>query len=138
MASKDKAPFVARGAQRYRLEKTQVFNIDNGNGITIDDVLFANLATAIRIVSIRPVYTEATDTSGVASATYKVGTTAGGAEICAATALDVSKAVGGYGAAATLVAEVVPAGGSLFCRHTGIAATEGGQYYVQVEYMPMP
>lgn len=138
MASKDKAPYVARGAQRYRVAKTQTFNIDNGSGTTIDDVMLANLATAIRIITVRPVYTEATDTAGVASANYKLGTTAGGTEITAATALDVSKAVGGYGSAAALASDIVPVGGTLFCRHTGVAATEAGQYYVQVEYMPMP
>lgn len=132
-----KYPYVARGAQANRIYKTQIFNIDNGNGTTIDDVAFY-LDKDVEIISIRPVYTEATDTAGVASANYKVGTTAGGAEIVAATALDVSKAVGGAGAKATLVSSVVPANTAVFTRHTGIAATEGGQYYVQIEYRVKP
>lgn len=129
--------YVARGSQANRIYKTQVFNIDNGNGTTIDDVAF-NLDQMVEIISVRPVYTEATDTAGVASANYKVGTTAGGAEIVTATALDVSKAVGGYGAKATLVSSLVPANTTVFVRHTGIVATEGGQYYVQIEYRVKP
>lgn len=132
-----KYPYVARGAQANRIYKTQIFNIDNGNGTTIDDVAFY-LDRDVEIISVRPVYTEATDTAGVASANYKVGTTAGGAEIVAATALDVSKAVGAVGAKATLVSSVVPANTAVFVRHTGIASTEGGQYYVQIEYRVKP
>lgn len=132
-----KFPYVARGAQANRVYKTQIFNIDNGAGTTVDDVAF-NLDQMVEIVSVRPVYTEATDTAGVASANYKVGTTAGGVDIVAATALDVSKAVGGYGANATLVSTIVPANTSLFIRHTGVAATEAGQYYVQIEYRVAP
>lgn len=132
-----KFPYVGRGAQVNRVYKTQIFNIDNGNGTTIDDVAF-NLDQLVEIISVRPVYTEATDTAGVASANYKVGTTAGGAEIVAATALDVSKAVGGYGAKATLVSSLVPPNTTVFIRHTGVASTEGGQYYVQIEYRVKP
>lgn len=132
-----KYTYTARGAQANRIYKTQIFNIDNGSGTTIDDVAF-NLDQVVEIISVRPVYTEATDTAGVASANYKVGTTAGGAEIVAATALDVSKAVGGYGSKATLVSSLVPANTTVFVRHTGIAATEAGQYYVQIEYRVKP
>lgn len=132
-----KYPYVARGAQANRVYKSQIFNIDNGAGTTIDDVAFY-LDKDVEIISVRPVYTEATDTAGVASATYSVGTTAGGVDLVAATALDVSKAVGAVGAKAALVASVVPANTAVFIRHTGIAATEGGQYYVQIEYRVKP
>lgn len=133
----NKYPYVARGAQANRVYKSQIFNIDNGAGTTIDDVAFS-LDQQVEIIAVRPVYTEATDTAGVASANFKVGTTAGGAEIVAATALDVSKAVGGYGAKAALVAPMVSANTTVFIRHTGIAATEAGQYYVQIEYRVRP
>lgn len=131
-----KYPYVARGAQANQYYYSQEFNIDNGNGTTIDDVMYC--PHDIEVVAIRPLYTEATDTSGVASANYKVGTAAAGAEIVAATALEISKAVGAAGAKATLVASTVAAGSSLFIRHTGIAATEGGKYKVLVEYRVKP
>lgn len=133
----NKYPYVARGAQANRLYRTAVFNIDNGAGTTIDELAFVE-DKPVEIVSIRPVYTEATDTAGVASANYKVGTAAGGEQIVASTALDVSKAVAGYGAKATLVASALAANTAVFVRHTGIAATEAGQYFLQIEYRVRP
>jgi hypothetical protein len=132
-----KYPYVARGSQANRIYTTQIFNIDNGAATTIDDCAFS-LDQPVEIISIRAIYTEATDTAGVASANYKVGTTAGGAEIVAAFALEVSKAVGAAGTKATLVSDYVPANTTVFVRHTGIAATEAGQYKVQIEYRVRP
>ena len=128
---------MARGYQRCNVATSQTFNIDNGAGATIDEVLLSNLPADIEIISIKAVYQEATDTSGVASANFKFGTTVGGTEITAATALEVSKAVGAT-TPATLVVSRVAKGGFLSVRHTGIAATEGGQYKVQVVYMFKP
>lgn len=138
MANENVTPYVARGNQRFINFRSKTFNIDNGAGTTDDDYIFAGLPSDFYVVSIRPVYVEATDTAGAASANWKAGTTAGGAEIVAATALEVSKAVGSAGTAGTLVASVVPAGGSLFIRHTGVASTEAGQYYIQVLGMLKP
>lgn len=132
-----KYPYIARGNQRNVYFRSKTFNIDNGAGATDDDVIFSNLPYDMEIVSAKLVYVEATDTAGAASANIKVGTTAGGTEIVASTALEVSKAVGGT-TALTLVISRVAAGGTLFARHTGVATTEVGQYYVQVVAMAKP
>lgn len=113
------------------LLRTDTFNIDNGSGTTIDDILVVP-PVACRIKSIRAVYEEATDTAGAASANFTVGSAVGGAQYVAATALEVSKAIGSY-TDATIVAEEVAANGMIAVRHTGIAVTEAGQYFVQVE-----
>jgi hypothetical protein len=130
-------PYIARGNQRYLLLRSKTFNIDNGSGTTDDDVLFANLPTDAVIVSVQAVYVEATDTAGAASANFKLGTAAAGEQIVAATALAGSKAVGSATSSA-LVASKIAAGGSLFARHTGIAATEAGQYFLEVLIMLEP
>ena len=130
------SPYVARGAQARDVYETQVFNIDNGNGTTIDDVFYCVHDTFID--DIRAVYTEATDTAGVASANWKVGVAAAGATVVAATALQVSKAVGAAGTAGALLITFVAAGTTLFFRHTGIASTEAGQYKLRMEYHVKP
>lgn len=104
------------------------FNIDNGSGTTDDDLLLVP-ASQILIASAYVMYTEATDTAGAASATVQVGTTAGGVDIVAATALEVSKAIGAK-TALTIASGVVEAGEFVFVRHTGIATTEVGKYKV--------
>ena len=131
-----KFPYIERGAQRYRIARSKTFNIDNGSGTTDDDVILANLSTNIKLISIQAVYTQATDSSGAASANFCVGTTAGGTEIVDTTALAVSKAVGDV-TATVLAAYDVLAGASLFARHTGLLS-EGGEYWLQVIYLPNP
>jgi len=111
--------------------RSKTFNIDNGSGTTDDDVL-GYFDQPVRIVSARLVYVEATDTSGAASATLSLGTTAGGVDLVAATACEVLKAVGSV-TELTIAKDYVPANTAIFARHTGIAATEGGQYWVEVE-----
>ncbi len=138
MSNENKTTYVGRGAQRYMAFRSKTFNVDNGNGTTDDDVIFSGLPKRAYIVSIRPVYTEATDTTGAAAANWKVGTTAGGAEIVAATALVAAQAVGTAGTAGTLVATSVAAGGALFARHTGVATTEVGEYHLQVLVLLAP
>jgi len=135
--SKNNFPYVARGDQRFQWFRSKTFNIDNGSGTTDDDVIFADLDKDAYVVHVRAVYVEATDTTGAASANFKLGTAAGGAQVVAATALEVLKSVGDA-TEATLVAGRVAAGGSLFARHTGIAATEAGQYYLQVGVLLEP
>lgn len=132
-------PFIARGNQRFVVLRSKTFNIDNGSGTTDDDVLFSDFDVAAYVMHVRAVYLEATDTSGVASANFKLGTAAGGTQVVAATALEVSKAVGSA-TEASLVSggERIQAGGALFVRHTGVAATEAGQYYVQALVMLQP
>jgi hypothetical protein len=65
-----------------------------------------------------------------------LGLTAGGATLVGATALEISKAAGGT-TTATILINKVAAGAALFVRHTGIAATEAGSYYVEVIYRVM-
>jgi hypothetical protein len=125
--------YVLRGKQKYQFVKTANINIDNGSGTADNHVLFADLPFDVYIEDVRAVYVEATDTSGAASANFVLGTTAGGTDIVASTALEVSKAVGSS-TQATIVANKVAAGEMLYVRHTGIAATEAGQYFVQVAY----
>lgn len=133
-----KYPYIARGKQRYDVIRTKTFNVDNGAGTTDDDVLLYAVED-LQIMDACIVYSEATDTSGAGSANVKIGTTAGGAEIVAQTAIGTSKAIGSI-TALTIVAggDFVPAGTSVRVRHTGVAATEVGQYHVQVRYIRKP
>jgi hypothetical protein len=65
--------------------RSESFDIDNGAGTTVDRLLIRH-PRPIQIVACRIVYDDAT-TGTVAAGTAKVGTTVGGAEIVAATAL---------------------------------------------------
>lgn len=107
------------------------FNLDNGAGTTIDDVLMTP-SRAITITAARILYVDATSGT-VAAGNAKIGTTLGGAEIVAATAYENSKAVGTK-TEMTIVAGAVPAGTPVFVRHTGVAATAAGQAVVEIEY----
>lgn len=132
-----KYPYIARGNQRAMVIMTPAaFNIDNGSGTTADYQL-CNLPFDARIQSVRAIYSEATDTAGAASANFKLGVAAGGATIVAATALEISKAIGAT-TDAVIVSDLLPANTTLWVRHTGIASTEAGQYYVQVVIVPEP
>lgn len=135
--SKNLFPYIARGNQRLITFRSKTFNIDNGSGTADNDVIFAGLPSDAYVVDVKAVYVEATDTSGAASANFRLGTTSGGEQIVASTALAVSKAVGST-TSATIVAGRVAAGGACFARHVGIAATEAGQYYLQVSVLLKP
>jgi hypothetical protein len=111
--------------------RSMLFNLDNGAGTTIDDVVLVP-AVAITITAARIVYSDAT-TGTVAGANAKIGTTVGGAEVVAATAYENTKAVGTT-TAMVIVAGAVAAGTPVIVRHTGIAATAAGQAYVEIEY----
>ena len=128
-----KGTYVLRGKQGHQIVKSQTFDIDNGSGTTVDEVLLANLPYAIQLVRVQAVYTVATDTAGAASANFKLGVTAGGNTLVGATALEVSKAAGSA-TVATITLDTMAAAAALFVRHTGIAATEAGSYYVEVVY----
>ena len=131
-----KTPYISRGNQRVNTVKSVEFNIDNGAGTTVDDVLF-NFPYDVYLTDVRAVYTVATDTAGAASANFKLGVSAGGATLVAATALTAAKAIGGT-TVATIVLDYVPANTTCWVRHTGVAATEVGNYYVQVSFIPKP
>lgn len=132
----DKYSYIARGNQRKIVVTSKEFNIDNGAGTTDDDVL-CNFPFECRVVNVRAIYTVATDTAGAASANFIVGIAAAGATIVAATPLQVSKAIGAT-TTATVLADLLAADTTLWVRHTGIAATEVGNYRVQVVLLPKP
>lgn len=139
MVNEKKFPHIARGNERLILATTRTtFNIDNGSGTTADDASVGPFPFDCYIVSARAVYTEATDTAGVASANFKTGVAAGGATLVAATALQVSKAIGAYTEATPLDDVLVPANTTIWTRHTGVASTEAGQYFVEYLILPKP
>jgi hypothetical protein len=111
--------------------KSMRFDLDNGAGTTVDDVVLIP-GVAIVITAARAVYTDAT-TGTVAGANFKVGTTVGGGEIVAATAYENTKAVGTK-TDGVIVAGAVAAGTPVIVRHTGVAATQAGQAYIEIEY----
>ena len=116
---------------RKRFAFSQSFDIDNGAGVTIDVVVFLP-SVAITILVARIVYEDVTSGT-VAAANVKAGTTVGGAEIFAATALENTKAVG-TATTVTLASGAVAAATPIIVRHTGIAATAAGKYHVEFEY----
>lgn len=138
MKNQTKFPHIGRGNQRLiRVRSTTPYNIDNGAGTTIDEVISGGLPFETIIVEARAVYTEATDASGAAGANFKLGVAAAGATLVAATALEVSKAIGSY-TEGTPLAVPIPANTPIFVRHTGIAITDVGEYYVEVLLLPKP
>lgn len=131
-------PFRAAGNQRKFWATTRTtFNVDNGAGTTADDASVGPFTFDCYITAARAVYTEATDTAGAASANFKTGVSAGDATLVAATALEVSKAIGGY-TSGTPLGVLVPKNTTIFTRHTGVASTEAGQYFVAYEILPKP
>lgn len=126
--------YVAHGDMRRQVAVTQIFNIDNGAGTTIDDA-FLMVSQPIKIVSAKVLYTTAT-TGTVAGASIQLGTTATGTELVAATNLENTKAIG-VTTALTLTAAAarIAANTMITARHTGIAATAAGEYRVVVEYL---
>jgi hypothetical protein len=132
----EKYNYIGRGNQRKIVLFSKEMNIDNGSGTTEDDVL-ANLPFEADLVDVRAVYTVATDGAGAEAANFKLGVTAGGATLVGATALAISKAIGDTTAATILVSRL-PANTTLWVRHTGVAATEAGNYRVQVTLLPKP
>ena len=137
MPGRNKSPFIARGNQRYFSVITPAaYNVDNGAGTTLDYQI-GNFPFDCYLVDVRAIYSEATDTTGAASANFKLGVSAGDDTIVAATALEVAKAIGAY-TQATIASDLLPANTTLWVRHTGVATTEVGQYFVQVLLMPKP
>lgn len=119
----------------HKIARSVWFNLDNGAGTTIDDVLVKAVA-AIIIIAARIVYVDVTSGT-VAAGNARLGTTLGGSEIVASTAYENAKAVGTQTNMA-IVAGTVAAGGAVFCRHTGVAATQAGQACVEIEYIEQP
>lgn len=112
--------------------RTQAFNLDNGAGTTVDEVVIDNGGRSGRIVRAYALYNEATQT--VAGGNWKIGIVAGGATLVAATAYEDSKAVGDITEGAILLGGYVPAGEEIFVRHTGVGATQTGTANICIEY----
>ncbi len=117
-------------AGRHRMRSVD-FNIDNGAGTTIDDVLtLSEFPVTIRRAQI--VYTVET-TGTVSAGNARVGTAVAGVEVVASTAYGNTASVGTT-TAMVLVETRLPADTMLVVRHTGVAATAAGVAYVEVEY----
>jgi hypothetical protein len=119
------------GTPMKKTAKSVWFNLDNGSGTTIDDVIIRP-TTAITLTGARIVYVDATSGT-VAAGTIKVGTTVNGVELVAATNYENAKAVG-TSTALTLASAAVAANTPVIVRHTGVAATQAGQAYVEIDY----
>lgn len=126
--------YVSRGDGRRQIAKSVWFNLDNGSGTTIDDVILY-CSQPVLIKAARIVYVDAT-TGTVAGGNAKIGTTVGGAEIVAATAYGDTATVGSV-TAMTVIASAarVAANTMISVRHTGVATTQAGQAYVEIEYV---
>lgn len=126
-------PQFTRGIESPRLmiAKSQVFDLDNGAGTTIDDVIIRPVVPCT-ITAARIVYVDATSGT-VAAGNVKLGTTVGGGEIVAAAAYVNAKAVGTT-TDLTIVSGAVAANTPVCCRHTGVAATQAGKAFVEIEY----
>lgn len=122
---------ITGGDARKRTLATDIFNIDNGAGVTRDFVW--SFPYAITVRAVRRVYMGDATAGTVASATTKVGTTLGGEEIVAAVAC-TNSAARGDSEDLTIVSGAVAAGGKVFVRHTGIAVTVAGEYAVEIDY----
>ncbi len=119
--------------QALTLVKSAQFNIDNGAGTTVDEVLFNSGPTGARLVRVYALYNEAAGT--VAAGNFKVGIAAGGATLVAATAYANNAAIGDITAGAVLIGGVVAPNTTVWVRHTGVAATAVGTAAVCVEYV---
>ncbi len=135
----NKYGYVGRGNQRTFTATTRTtFNIDNGAGTTADDASVGPFPFDCFITDARAVYTVATDSAvGDGTANFKTGVAAAGATLVAATLLQASKAIGSYTAGVPLNV-MVPANTTIWTRHTGIAVTEAGDYFVQYTILPKP
>lgn len=118
--------------QQINTVRSQVINIDNGAGTTLDEALFKVGPRGGTLVRVYALYNEAAGT--VAGANFKLGSAVGGAQYVAATAYTDSAAIGAQTTAA-LVTDEIPANGTVFLRHTGIAATATGTVFICVEYV---
>jgi hypothetical protein len=118
--------------QQINTVRSQVINIDNGAGTTLDEALFNVGAKGGRLVRVYAIYNEAAGT--VAAANFKLGSAAGGAQYVAATAYTDNAAVGAV-TSATLVEDTLAPNATVFLRHTGIATTALGQVFICVEWV---
>lgn len=112
--------------------RSQFFNLDNGAGTTVDEPIFRTGPLGGRLVRVYALYGEVTQT--VAGGNFKLGVSAGGATLVAATAYEDSKAVGTSTSASILV-DRIPANTTVYVRHTGVATTQTGTASIIVEWV---
>lgn len=126
--------YIPRGEGKRQIARSVWFNLDNGAGTTIDDVILY-CAQPVSIKAARIVYVDAT-TGTVAAGTAQIGTTVAGAEIVAATNYENTKAVGVVTAMTlTAAAARVAANTPIIVRHTGVAVTQAGQSVIEIEFV---
>ena len=102
---------------------------------TTDDCCVLRHSQPIRLKAARVVYTDAT-TGTVAAATIQLGVAVAGATVIAATALENSKGIG-TSTALTLALTDIAANTPLIARHTGVATTAAGEYFLELEYVTL-
>lgn len=124
--------YLTATARRYQTVKSQSFDLDNGAGTTVDEVI-ARFPFAVTVRAARIVYDDAT-TGTVAAGSATCGTTVGGSSIFGATSYENTKAVGTTTAVSLGVGTSVPAGTPIIVRHTGVAATQAGKAHVEIDY----
>jgi hypothetical protein len=126
--------YIPRGEGRRQIARSVWFDLDNGSGTTIDDVILY-CSQAVSIKAARVVYVDATSGT-VAAGTVGIGTAVAGVELVAATAYGNTKAVGTV-TALTLkaAADRVAANTPIIVRHTGVASTAAGQAVIEIEYV---
>lgn len=126
--------YTSRGEGKRQIARSVWFNLDNGSGVTIDDVILY-CSQPVLIKAARIVYVDAT-AGTVAAGNAKIGTAVAGAEIVAATAYGDGATVGSVTAMTVIqTAARVAANTMIIVRHTGIAATAAGQAYVEIEFV---
>lgn len=118
--------------QQINTVRSQIVNIDNGAGTTLDEALFNVGSKGGRLVRAYAIYNEAAGT--VAAANFKLGSAAGGAQYVAATAYTDNAAVGAV-TSSTIVEDTLAPNATVFLRHTGIATTAAGQVFICVEWV---
>jgi hypothetical protein len=123
------------GAQLRYIARSRLLDLDIGAGVTQDDVILRH-SKNITITLARIVYTDAT-TGTVAGGSAQIGTTVAGTQVVAATNYANGAAVGAS-TPMTIVSGAVTANTPVIVRHTGVAATQAGMAYVEIEYTINP
>lgn len=119
--------------QRRQIARSIAFDLDNGAGATVDDVILKH-SQPIIILAGRIVYTDAT-TGTVAAGDARVGTSLASQQIVTATNYENSKAPGSKTDLTINPAGIIDADNAIYVRHTGVAATQAGKAYVELEYV---
>jgi hypothetical protein len=116
---------------KKRFLRSPSYHLDSIGAATFDDVLFRP-SVACTLVAARIVYD--VETAGtIAAGSVAIGSTVGGAGICAAVNFENSKTVGTT-TALVVTSGVLAATTMIALRVTGVAATAAGWVHVELEY----